>query len=163
MKTPSLSTMVIPLMLFCTSVSQAQITKLNQLELFKQYNGYWKQEIGKDSTILWEGKNTTNGLEANSKMVTNGKLLLESKISVVYDKKSDKCIETQITQGTDTMVFAWWFTSRTISEVVPVEYLSNPENAPFRIRFEFTTPDKVVQSTIVNNKVLRTDISVRVK
>jgi hypothetical protein len=162
MKTACLNTMVISLMLFCTSVLQAQVTKLNQLELFKQYNGNWKGEPGKDSTFLWEGKNTSNGIEARTKLISKGKVLMESRTVVVYDKKDDKCIATQI-QGSDTLVFAWWFTSKSTSDEVQIQYMSNPGNAPVLIRYEFKTPDIVVQTFIANKKPVRTDTYTRIK
>jgi hypothetical protein len=57
MKTFYITTMIVALLLLCTNSSQAQTaqTKLNQVELMKQFAGTWKCESN-DTTFTIEDK-----------------------------------------------------------------------------------------------------------
>jgi len=137
--------------------------ELNQVELFKQFTGIWKGEIGKDTTFIWEGKSRGNAIDANIKITSKGKPVTQGTAQIIYDKKSDKCIQTEIMDGADALIYSWWFTSKTISEVIPFQDISNPENASLKIIFEFKTPDTLVQTTIVEGKTVKTDTYSRIK
>ena len=137
--------------------------ELNQVELFRQFTGTWKGEVGKDTTFLWEGKTNGNAVEANIKIMSKGKIVTQGTSQIIYDKKSDKCIQTEIMKGSDAQLYSWWFTSKTISEVVPFQEISNPENSSLKIIFEFKSPDTLVQTTLVNSKTVKTDTYNRVK
>jgi len=68
--------------------AQTTQTKLNQIELMKQFIGSWKIDLGKDTTGFWECKPFGTGLEGYLKNVTKGKILMEVKQLVGYDKKN---------------------------------------------------------------------------
>ena len=63
--------------MFCANISHAQKTqpKLDQIELFKQFIGLWKGEVGKDTTEFWEVKSYGTGLECNYKYVAKDKTI----------------------------------------------------------------------------------------
>lgn len=135
---------------------QAQ-TKLNQIEQVKQFVGNWKVVVGKDTTAYWEIKILGDGLDCNFKYVTNAKSFLEGKQIWEYDKKTDKFILTSATTGLEAGSSALWFTSKNKSMIVPVSDAADPAKAIFRLEMEFKSPYILLQSTIVNNKILKTD------
>jgi hypothetical protein len=57
----------------------------------------------------------------------------------------------------------YWFTSKSKCEVVPFEYLSNPEKATKRWEYELKSPDVLTYSAIENNKPVWTLTYTRVK
>ena len=155
MKKISFTTMAVVFLLLCTNGIQAQ-TKLNQVELMKQFTGTWKGEVGKDTTFIWIGESIGNGIEANVKTMTKGKIISKGKMIVAYDAKSDKFIETEIIDGSDALIYAWWFTSKNVSISIPFQDFSNPENASFKNKFEIKSPDIVTQTVMVNNNPIQT-------
>lgn len=56
MKTFCLTTMIAVFLFFCSNgmLAQTTQTKLNQVELMKQFLGTWKCEIAKDTFNIWE-------------------------------------------------------------------------------------------------------------
>jgi hypothetical protein len=89
MKTFCLTTMIALFLFFCTNGLQAQTTqtKLNQVELMKQFIGTWKGETGKDTTFTIEDKSFGDGHDVYLKTETKGKIIWEAKSLVGYDKK----------------------------------------------------------------------------
>jgi hypothetical protein len=53
--------------------AQTNQTNLNQTELIKQIIGSWKGDLGKDTTILWEGKPFGTGLSVIGKSLQREK------------------------------------------------------------------------------------------
>lgn len=136
-------------------IEKQQTEKLNQVELFKKYvTGMWKCKTGKDTIFVWNSTTNKNELEAESWYENNGKRFWESKSIIVYDQNSDKYIWTRIFKKGDTQVFAWWFTSPDKIEAVPVNNITNPANATFRIKFEYLSADSLKQTITINNKVV---------
>jgi hypothetical protein len=142
--------------------AQTTLTKLNQVELMKQFISSWKGEVGKDTTALWEIKSNGTALECNFKFVTKDKMIMEGKQLWEYDKKADKFILSSM-NGMDPGSSAFWFTSKTKSIIIPSGNISNPEKAPFILETEFKSPDIFIQKTKVNNKILKTVTYNRVK
>jgi hypothetical protein len=168
MKKICLTTMVIVFLLLFTNRLQAQPqqTQLNQIELGKQFIGSWKCEVAKDTTYTTELASFGNvgAFEQTWKSSTKGKILNEFKYLYGYDKKSDKYIVAQIVKsyaGINLMVY--WFTSKTKCEVIPFEYLSNPENATSKWVYELKSPDLLTYTAIVNNKPVWSLTYTRVK
>jgi hypothetical protein len=149
-------TMFVVFLLFCINGIQAQTTesKLSQVELFKQFTGIWKAEAGKDTTFIWEGKSYGNGLDVYVKTETEGKIISEGKAIISYDKKNDKCIQARIMKGSFSMGGVMWFTSKNICEAVYLQDICSPDKATFKIKFEFKSPELLIQTTTENNKVL---------
>jgi hypothetical protein len=134
--------------------AQTTQTKLNQIELGKQFLGTWKGELAKDTFNIWEQKLFGTGMEATIKIVTKGKIITEGKAIMGYDKKNDKLIEADLLEGSDIMVYAFWFTSKNTCIQIPYEYISNPEKAPSKTTFEFKSPDLYIETYTQNNKVV---------
>jgi hypothetical protein len=156
MKTFCLTTMSAVFLFISTIGIQAQTTqtKLDQIELGKQFLGTWKAEITKDTFNIWEQKLFGTGMEATIKIVTKGKIITEGKAIIGYDKKSDKLIEADLLEGSDIMLYAFWFISENTCIQIPYEYISNPEQALTKTTFEFKSPDLFIETCIQNNKVV---------
>jgi hypothetical protein len=141
---------------------QAQTTqnKPDQVELIKQFIGTWKCELGKDTFLISENKLFGNGILSYSQIVTKG-INLDSIIQLYgYDKKADKYIVAeQIKSSSAIEICSAWFTSNNAGEMI----ITNPENAPFTFKFEFKTPDLIIQTAIQNGKVVKKVMGIRVK
>ena len=139
--------------------------ELNQVELMKKWIGTWKNEIGQDSTVISEfipiGK---GGLEGYQNSFLKGKIVSEEKNLWGYDKKSDKYFCARIWKDKpDMILFAFWFTSENTCERIPLEYLSNPEQAPIKTIYEFKSPDSVTKTDSEKNKPVKAYTGFRVK
>jgi hypothetical protein len=159
MKTFCLTTMIAVFLIFCTNGIQAQTTqtKLNHVELFKQLTGIWKGEMGKDTTFFMEIKSFYNGFETYLKTETKGKIVLEEKTIMGYDKKSDKLIESGIINNSpEVILWALWFTSTNKCEEVLFEDISNPDKAILKWIFELPSSDLFVWTSLKNNKTTGT-------
>ena len=87
---PFLKPLVIAVfLLFCLNGIRAQTNqpKFNQAELFKQFVGIWKGEMGKDTTFIMEMKSFYDAFECCLKTETNGKIVIEEKTVMVMTKK----------------------------------------------------------------------------
>ncbi len=139
--------------------------ELNQVELMKKWIGTWKNEIGKDSTVISEfipmGK---GGLEGSQNSFLKGKIVSEEKNLWGYDKKSDKYFCARIWKDKpDIILFAFWFTSENTCERIPFEYISNPEQAPIKTIYEFKSPDSVTKTDFEKTKPVKTYTGFRIK
>jgi hypothetical protein len=132
-------------------------TKLDQVELTKQFIGSWKVDAGRDTTVLWEMKSSGDDLECNFKYLAKGKSFVEGNQKWEYDKKSDKYVLTSATTGLEAGSSALWFISKNKSVIVPVTDLSDPSKALFRLEMEFKSPETFLQTTFANNQILHTD------
>jgi hypothetical protein len=132
-------------------------TKLNQVELTKQFAGNWKVDAGKDTTVFWQMKSNGDDLECDFKYVTKEKPFVEGKQKWEYDKKSDKYILISATTGLEAGSSALWFISKNKSVIVPVSDTIHPSKALFRLEMEFKSPETFLQTTFANNHILHTD------
>ena len=142
--------------------SQTIQTKLNQVELIKQFTGSWKCDIAKDTISFWEAKSYGTGLDCNYRFVTKEKIFKEGKQLWGYDRKTDKFIWSIMDKGGDIEIYAAWFISETKYIEILYSYILNPEKSSWKCEGEFRTPDKMVETTTVNNKSIRTDTYTRV-
>jgi len=80
MKELFLATSIAVLLLFSSSVTQSQTTqtKLNQVELMKQFVGTWQRNIGKDTIDGWEIQ------QYDRAIVSTGYLVIKGKKSFVF-------------------------------------------------------------------------------
>ena len=157
MKTFSLISFVAVFLLLYTNGLQAQTThtKLDEVELMKQFIGTWKTEMGKDTTMILNYSHFGTALEGNYKVVTKGKTLNEAKKLMGYDKTTDKLIETQIMKNSPAIfLVVLWFTSENTSEAVLLQDISNPENATIKWKVEFKSPDTFIETYIENSKAV---------
>ena len=159
MKATRLITMIVALLLFYIDGIQAQTTqtKLNQVQLMKQFLGSWKGELGKDSIGTLVCKSFYNGFDFYFKIETKGKIVFEEKTLSGYDKKSDKLIKIWVQNiNPEFGILALWFTSANICEEVLFEDISNPVKAKYKWIFEFKSPDLLTWKDLVDNKVTNT-------
>lgn len=157
--------MIAVFFLLCTNGIQAQTTqtKLNQVELLKQFLGSWKWDAGKDTTGYYDAKSYGTGLEGDLKAVTNGRIVWNGKQLMGYDKRVDKLIQSQMIKGYDITLLAYYFISNNKYEIIPYSDISNPEKAPWKCDGEFKSSDTFVETTIVKNKPPETVTFTRVK
>jgi hypothetical protein len=157
MKTFCLTTAIVVLLLLTTNGIQAQTTqtKLNQVELMKQFLGAWKSEMVQDTIWTGEGRSFGTGMELYFKGETKGKMVSEMKSLMGYDKKNDKLIEVDLMKGSDIMVYAFWFNLKNTCIEIPYEYIANPEKAPIKWDIEFKSPDLFVQTMTKDNKIVQ--------
>src|ERR1035437_9475320 len=103
MKTSYSSAIIALFLLLSSNGIQAQTTqtKLDQVELMKQFVGSWKVEESKDTTFFWDAKSYGTGLEGYYKTVTKGKTVTEGKFLQGYDKSIDKSIYVELPSGKD--------------------------------------------------------------
>jgi hypothetical protein len=141
---------------------QAQTTdnKLNQVDLMKKFVGRWKCELGKDTVLISENISFGTGLVCNTQILANGKIFNSVKQLYGYDKKIDKFIVAELIESSPVIeICTSWFTSQNTGELV----VTNPDNAPFRFRFEFKNADLIVQTAIQNDKVIKEITITRIK
>jgi len=150
--------------LFCfisINAMHAQTTQpqLNQVALMKQFIGTWQCELGNDTILITENVPFGTGMICDSQISANGKNLDSVKQLFGYDKKLDRfIIAEQIKSSPVIEICQSWFTSEKTGEIVIV----NPENSPLRYKFEFKTPDLIVQTGIRDNKIIKEISLVRV-
>ena len=159
MKKLCLTAIIVTSLLLCPNSIHSQTTQtgLDHIELFKQFIGVWKGEMGKDTTFIMEIKPFYNGFESYVKTESKGKLVLEEKTLMGYDKKSDKLIESGIMNNSpEIILWALWFTSEKKCEEVLLADISNPEKAVLKWKFELITPNSMVWYNLKNNKITGT-------
>jgi len=143
--------------------SQIVRPKLNQFELDKQFLGTWKAINGNEITTI-EGKLFYNGIETYFKTEKEGKIVVENKLLVGYDKKLDKLIECGIGSDVEGIaVYVAWFTSNNIMEEILLEDLSNPDKAKLKFIYELKSPDEFILTTIQNSKIVETSTFNRIR
>lgn len=149
------STTAIALFLLLISIgikAQTAQTKLNQLELMKQFIGTWKSDFGDGSAMILEYTPYGNALVGNAKVVSKETALDNKKYFIGYDEINDKIIIAVLHYHAPIMeITANWFISKDKMKSVPYQNISNPENAPIAWEFEFKSPDMFVITSLQNN------------
>jgi hypothetical protein len=134
--------------------------QLNQVDLIKKFIGRWKCELGKDTVLIGDNIAFGTGLVCNSQIIANGKILNSVKQLYGYDKKIDKFIVAELIESSPVIeICTSWFTSQNTGELV----VTNPDNAPFRFKFEFKNADLIVQTAIQDDKVMKEITITRLK
>jgi hypothetical protein len=141
---------------FIYGQSQNPPPDLNQERLMKQLEGNWHCEIGIDTAAYWDMEPYGTGFVAGLKYITKGNIVKEGKGLYGYDKKIDKIVEAGITRGKDIAVYVMWFISDSNFVLIPFSDLANPEKASFKMEGEFKFPDILVETTIIENKTVKT-------
>jgi hypothetical protein len=153
MKTFSTIPLIVLFFFINTNRMQAQTaqTKLNQVELMKQFIGTWKSEFGDGTIFTSENRPFGNGMICNSQIVTKGKTVDSVTQLFGYDNKTDRFIIAELKTSSPVIeLCATWFSSKNTGEIVVI----NPDNAPFTFKFEFKTPDVIIQTAISDGKVV---------
>jgi len=150
------------LILSSLNIINAQImpTKLNQVELMKQFIGTWKCDFGDNTIFISENTQFGNGMVSNSEIITNGKTLDTIKQLFGYDNIADKFIIAELKKSSPFVeICNAWFTTENTGEIV----ITNPENSQLKFKFEFKTHDTIVQTAIQNDKVIKVITLNRIK
>jgi len=166
MKVLSLAIIIALSLFFCTGGVQAQSTqtKLDQVELYKQFIGVWKCDYAKDTTFFWETKSFGGGFEVNMKWESKGEIVFEVKSVVGYDKKNDMLIEAMIMNYSSNIdLWSIRFSSPNKHEEILLKDISHPEKASEKDIVEFLSPDMFIDTYLTNNKVVKIDTLRRVK
>jgi len=156
MKTIYLPALTLVFLLICSNRLQAQTsdTKLNQVELMRQFLGSWKYEDADGSSMIFEITPFGRAMIGNTKTITKDTIFDSNKYLWGYDKKIDKIILAEIFNNTPAMeIDILWFTSNNTVEGVLQKDISNPENAATKFRFDFKSPDTFVLKVLQNNNV----------
>jgi hypothetical protein len=165
MKKVCLTTAFAVFLLFCVSGVQAQTkeTKLNQVELMKQFTGTWKSERN-DTTTIIEDNLFGDGHIVYMKTETKGKVIWEGRTLLGYDKKNDMLIEAIIEHNSPN-IFLWSsrFLSSNKFEEIPLDDISNPEKSTEKDIYELKSSDLMINTYSKNNKVVSVDTFKRVK
>ena len=134
--------------------AQTTETKLNQVELMKQFLGSWKYEGTDGSSMIFEITQFGDAMTGNTKTITKDTSFVSHKYLWGYDKKTDKIILAEIFSNTPSMeIDILWFTSNNTVEGVLQKDISNPENAVTKFRFDFKSPDTFILKVLQNNDV----------
>lgn len=153
MKTFSTTLLIVLFLLINTNRMQAQTTqtKLNQIELMKQFIGTWKSEFGEGTIFTSENRPFGNGMICNSQIVIKGKIIDSVTQLFGYDNKTDKFIIAELKESSPVIeLCSTWFSSKNTGEIV----VTNPDNAPYTFKFEFKTSDLIIQTAITDGKVV---------
>jgi hypothetical protein len=165
MKAICLTAMIV-LLLLCTNVALTQTTetKLNQVELMKQMLGTWKCETAKDTTLITEYIAFGNAMEGIDNTIVKGRIINSLKELWGYDKKNDKEVGVSLDKSSlEITSYAGWFTSNNLFEAVLLQDISIPDKAILKIKVEFKSPDRFINTITQNNQIVSTMIFNRVK
>jgi hypothetical protein len=142
MKTFCKAPIIVVFLLFCTDASQAQTTqtKLNQVELFKQFIGDWQAKWA-DTILYWNAKAFGSGLEGyyNYKIAGKDKIILEGRQLWGYDSRLDKYVVATLETSKDIWLLAFWFTSKNKYLLTSLIDVSNPDKAFFKVEGEINS------------------------
>ena len=136
--------------------SQNPHTTLDQARLMRQFEGNWNCEIGRDTSAFWDMEPYGSGYAAGLKYITKGRIVKEGKGLYGYDKRIDKIVEAGITKGNEIGVYVMWFITESKFVLIPFSDLANPEKAVFKMEGEFKFPGILVETTMVDNKTVKT-------
>ena len=129
----------------------------------KQLVGSWKSDVAKDTICSWDIESYGTGFAGYFKYVTKEKIVTEGKEIWGYNETIDKYILSEMIKGMDIALYATWFISKNRCDMYPYSDFSNPEKASSKWEVELTSPDIMVETTIVNNKPIKIDKYTRVK
>ena len=146
------------LLVFCIkeTLAQSTQTKLDQLELMKQYLGIWKGELAKDTFLILNFTSFGKTIEDNYKVVTKGNTLFSGKEIYGYEKNDDKLLIASINDNSTRLNLAvGWFSSKDTGNMVGgYQYLSSPEKSNFRSQWVLVPPDTMRRIVLHNNRIV---------
>jgi hypothetical protein len=165
MKVSYLTILISLFLSFIKIESQAQTTqtKLNQVELIKQFLGSWKCDVSEDTTAYWITKSYGTGFENKYNYVTNGKIVEEGIQLWGYDKTIDKFYATTLPKGKDVYIDVYYFITTNKCRMYTLYDIGNPEKAPVRWEIEFKSSDIFEEAYISNNKPFKVRTFTQVK
>jgi hypothetical protein len=156
MKIVCLTTMISALLFFTYGIqAQTTDTKLDQIELMKQFIGSWKYDSPDGSSMIFENIPFGDAMVGNTKFISKDTIFDQNKYLWGYDKKNDKIIIAEIFNDTPVMeIDVVWFTSKNIVEGVLQKDIYNPENASTKFKFEFKSQDAFILTVTQNGNIV---------
>lgn len=156
MKKLYLTALISVLFLFISDGIPAQPTqtKLNQIDLMKQWLGTWQEVTDNDTLQLWEGKLYGNALVINVYQVINGTKHDWYLINCGYDKRDDKLKGYNLVTNSN---FSTWIGMFTTDKIFKADMLDSfkPESVWWKNEVEFKTPSEMVVGAF-NTKGVKT-------
>ena len=145
MKKLWLTTAIFVFLLSLSSVIQAQNTqtKLNQVELLKQWLGTWQNDVSKDTVEIWEAKPYGKAIIANVYRVIKGVKSDSYVINFGYDDRDDKLKGFNLSPNTDFMTWIGVFTTNKLFKVDALDSFK-PDIVWWKNEVEFKTPKEMV-------------------
>lgn len=145
MKTLYLTLTVVVLLLLYTNGIQAQTTqtKLNQVELAKQFLGTWQLDRNKDTVNILEAKPYGKAFIMTNYQVIKGNKSDLSTQNVGYDDRDDKIKSFVIMPNSDYMTWIGMFTT---DKLIKSDVLDTfkPEIVWGKNEVEFKTPTEMI-------------------
>ena len=145
MKKLSFVTMIFVFLLIIPNGIQGQTpqTKLNQLELAKQFLGTWQTNLGKDTVEMWEGKLYGNAVVVNVYMVIKGTRSELYISNFGYDNTEGKLKGYNLMPNAG---FNTWVGIFTTDKIIKIDGLDSfkPQIIYWKADFEFKTPTEVI-------------------
>ncbi len=140
--------------------AQTEPSTLNQVELMKKFLGNWTGELGKDTFMIAENTPFGTGMVSTGQIVTKGETL-DSVIQLYgYDKINDRFTIAELVRSSSVLeIINARFHSENTGELV----VTNTDNGKFEWKFEFKSPDLIVQTALINGKILKEISLTRIK
>jgi hypothetical protein len=145
MKKLCLTTLIFVFLLFSFKGIQAQTTqtKLNQVELMKQWLGTWQNDAAKDTVDIWEAKPYGKAIIATVYRVIKGVKSDSYVCNFGYDDRDDKLKGFNLFPNTDFMTWIGVFTTDKLFEADALDSFK-PEIVWFKNEIEFKTPTEMI-------------------
>ena len=145
MKKLCLTIVVFVFLLSISNVIQAQNTqtKLNQVELMKQWLGTWQNDTAKDTIEIWEAKPYGKAIIAAVYRVIKGVKSDSYMINFGYDDRDDKIKGFNLSPNTDFMTWIGVFTTDKLFKVDALDSFK-PEIVWFKNEVEFKTNTEMI-------------------
>ncbi len=140
--------------------AQTTETKLNQVELMKQFIGTWECELGNRTIYRNKSKAFGNGLVTTIQIFTNQEIVDSVKQLFGYDNKTDKYVVAELTKFTSVIeIGTAWFVTEQTGKI----FITDSNGDELKFNFEFITPDLIKETaTLENNHVVEMEFK-RVK
>ena len=145
MKKLCLTVVILVFLLFISNgmLAQSTQTKLDQVELMKQWLGTWQRDIGKDTVELWEGTLYGKAVIINVYQVINGKRSDYYIINCGYDERDDKLKGYNLLPNSHFDTWIGMFTTDKIFKADMVDTFK-PEIVWWKNEIEFKTSTEFV-------------------
>jgi hypothetical protein len=145
MKKLCLTTLIFVFLLFSFIGIQAQTTqtKLNQVELMKQWIGTWQNDIAKDTIEIWEAKPYGKAIIAAVYRVIKGVKSDSYVCNFGYDDRDDKIKGFNLSPNTDFMTWIGVFTTDKLFKADALDSFKS-EIVWFKNEIEFKTNTEMI-------------------
>ena len=145
MKKVCLTAVICLFLLFISNgiLAQSTQTKLNQVELVKQWLGTWQNDVNKDTVDIWEAKPYGKAIIGTVYRVIKG---VKSDLYVTnfgYDDRDNKLKGFNLFPNTDYMTWIGLFTTDKLFKADALDSFK-PDIVWFKNEIEFKTPTEMV-------------------